>query len=82
MNTKNDLTQEQAMRHALIFADIEDDEPACMSSRYEEGLYHFVLNTPYMKYEFYVDAADGEVMGIGTEPVPYDLCGENLPPVA
>ena len=71
MKTKKTLTPEQAMRYALIAADIEEEKPLCLASRYAEGLYHFVLCTAYVKYEFYVDAANGEVLGVGTEPLPH-----------
>lgn len=85
MKTMNTLTPEQAMRYALIAADIEEEKPVCLASRYAEGLYHFVLCTPYVRYEFYVDAANGEVLGVGTEPLPHAAAldlrggGETLP---
>ena len=79
MNTNKNLTPEQAKRFALVYADIENDEPVCLTSRYAEGLYSFVMCTLYMRCEFYVDAANGEVLGISTEPIPYTealkLCG-------
>lgn len=88
MNTNKNLTPEQAMRFALVYAELENDGPVCLSGRYAEGLYHFVFRTLCLRYEFYVDAANGEVLGVGTEPIPYaealDLCGgeEALPSVA
>ncbi len=88
MITNGHLTPEQAMQFALTSANIENDEPVCQTSRYDEGLYHFVLQTLCLRYEFYVDAANGEVLGISTEPLPYteslNLCSgkETLPSVA
>ena len=78
MKTNNHLTPEQAMQLALNYANIRNDEPLCLSMRYAEGLYSFVFYTLHMRYEFYVDAANGEVLGIDTEPLLYaealDLC--------
>ena len=88
MNTNKNLTPEQAMQFARSFANIDNDEFVCLTSRYAEGLYHFVLCTLCLQYEFYVDAANGEVLGVDTEPLPYaealNLCnGEgSLPSVA
>lgn len=75
MNTNRKLTPTQALQFALIYADIDRDELCRLSSRYDEGLYNFVVCTPCLKYEFYVDAANGEVVGINTEPL---LCMETL----
>lgn len=68
MNTSSNLKPEQALQLALACTDLKNDEFCCLSSRYSQGLYSFVLCTLCLKYEFYVDAAKGEVLGINTEP--------------
>ena len=45
------------------YADIKNDEPFCLSRTYADELYHFVVWTLYLRYEFYVDAVSGEVLG-------------------
>ena len=79
MNANDHLTPKQDMQAVLAFANIENDEPVCQTIRYDEGLYYLVLRTLCLRYEFYVDAANGEVLGISTEPLPYmesiNMCG-------
>ena len=72
MNSNKTLTPEQALRFAIVSANIENDAPVCLSGHCAEGLYHFVLRTLCLRYEFYVDASNGEVLGIATEPLTYD----------
>ena len=68
MNTSSNLKPEQALQLALACTDLNNDEFCCLSSRYSQGLYNFVLRTLCLRYEFYVDASNGEVLGINTEP--------------
>lgn len=68
MNTSSNLKPEQALQLALACTDLNNDEFCCLSSRYNQGLYNFVLRTLRLRYEFYVDASNGEVLGINTEP--------------
>lgn len=71
MNTKKNLTAGQALDCALLYAKIENEDPRCLFSHSREGLYHFIVRTAYLKYEFYVEAGDGTVLGIDTEPLQY-----------
>lgn len=71
MNTRKNLTTDQALRRALVYARIENEDPRCLFSSGRDGLYHFVVTTVCLKYEFYVDAGDGTVLGIDTEPLLY-----------
>ena len=71
MNAASRLTKEQALNIALTYAGIENNEPHCLSNVCRSGFYQIAVRTPYLKYEFYVDAVNGEVAGIDTEPVPY-----------
>lgn len=84
MNTMNmnRMTDRQALTIAVTYAGIENDEYRCLSSHDDNGFFHMVVCTPYLRYEFYVDADEGRVAGISTEPVPYEdalcflSCGE------
>ena len=88
MNNTLKLTADQALRSAIAYADIKNDELVCTSGSFADGLYHFLVTTLYMRYEFYVDATSGEVPGFSTEPLScletLGLCteGEALPHVA
>ncbi len=88
MNNKIQLTPAQALQCAIAYAEIKNDEPVCTSGTYADGLYHFIVTTLYLRYEFYIDAVKGEVLGISTEPLSYletlklDTDGEKLPHVA
>ena len=76
MNTIIHFTKEQALRIALRNAKIESSEYHCLSNNYDSGFYRIIVWTPYLKYEIYVDAGEGEVAGIDTVPVlyPETLC--------
>ena len=63
------MTQNQALKCAIAYVEIKNDEPVCTSSSFADGLYHFIVTTLYLRYEFYVDAMNGEVLGISTEPL-------------
>lgn len=71
MTTTHFITKEQALNIALTYAGIENNEPHCLSNVFLSGFYQVAVWTPYLKYEFFVDAASGDVAGIATEPVPY-----------
>ncbi len=71
MNTRKNLTTEQALGRALVYARIENEDPRCLFSNYKDGLCHFVVTTAYLKYEFYVNTEDGTVLGIDTQPLLY-----------
>ena len=66
------ITITEAIRSAVLYANIENDEPFCASALYEEGSFALVIYTFYQKYEFYVDSRSGEVLGILSEPM-FDL---------
>ena len=88
MNNTLKLTTDQALQSAIAYAEIKNDEPRCASGSFADGVYHFIVTTLYLRYEFYVDAVSGEVLGISTEPLSYpealNLCAdwESLPRVA
>ena len=76
MTTTHFITKEQALNIALTYAGIENNEPHCLSNVFRSGFYQVAVWTPYLKYEFFVDAENGETAGIDTEPVLYQeaLC--------
>ena len=76
MNTNTCITKEQALSIALRNVGIENSEYHCLSNNYDSGFYRIMVWTPYLQYEIYVNAGDGEVAGIDTAPVPYQeaLC--------
>ena len=88
MNDKIQLTTDQALQRAIAYAEIKNDDPVCTFSGFANGLHHFIVATVSLRYEFYVDAVEDEVLGISTEPLSYSealgLCtaGEKLPHVA
>ncbi len=76
MSITRNITSEQAMVRAIAFAGINNEEYHCISNHLEGGLYHLIIKTLCMKYEFYIDAVCGDILGIDTEPLPYQdiLC--------
>ncbi len=71
MTTTHFITKEQALNIALTYAGIENNDFRCLGNSYCGGFYQIAVRTPYLKYEFFVDAVNGEVAGIDTQPVPY-----------
>ena len=83
INTIDLMTDKQALAIALVYNGIENDEYRCLSNNYENGFFHIVVLTAYLRYEVYVDVSDGNVAGIDTEPLQYEEklyltgCGED-----
>lgn len=69
MNKINGPMWEKALHNALVYAGIENEEYACMSIGYMDGLHYFLVHTLCLKYEFFVESASGDVLGINTEPL-------------
>lgn len=88
MYTLNHISNEQALNSALAYAGLADSEFLCLANRYENGYFHIAVRTSYMRYEFYVDASDGEVAGIDAQPVSFEealyfsACREEISPTA
>ena len=61
-------TEAEAIRIALEYCGLAAAELRDGTSRREENLYHVALRTPFQRYELYVNALDGEITGIDTEP--------------
>lgn len=76
MNNMNSISTEKALGIALAYAGIRNGEYRCLSAGCDGGFFRIVVRTPELKYEFYVDAADGEVAGIDMIPLPFEseLC--------
>ncbi len=88
MYTLTHISNEQALNAALAYAGLADSEFLCLANRHEDGYFHIAGRTPYMRYEFYVDASDGEVAGIDAQPVSFEealyfsACREEVSPTA
>ena len=63
-----DTAVKQALDSALTCAGLSKEECRCVAHAYEDGYDHFVVHTLLQEYEFYVDAASGEVPGISMIP--------------
>lgn len=65
---KSRITISEAIRIAVRFSRLDHDEPYCVSAIYEDDTIALVVFTLFQRYEFYVDACSGEVLGIMSEP--------------
>ncbi len=63
------INSKTALNNALTSVGINDSNYCCEYICLENGLYHLVVSTLMLRYEFYVDAENGEVLGTNTEPV-------------
>ncbi len=63
------INSKTALYNALTSVGINDGNYCCEYICLEGGYYHMIVSTLMVRYEFYVDASDGEVCGIDTEPV-------------
>ena len=72
MTTTHFITKEQALNIALTYAGIENNEPHCLSNVFRSGFYQVAVWTPYLKYEFFVDAVSGDVAGIAISEIGED----------
>lgn len=61
-------TANEALRSAMEYAQLTTEDIRVMKLAATDGLYEIVLRTLSQMYEFYVDAASGEVLGINAEP--------------
>lgn len=62
------INSKTAVNNALVSVGINDENYRCDYIALEGDCYHMVICTLMLKYEFYVDACTGEVLGINTEP--------------
>lgn len=68
---KQMMNENQALSRALEYAGLAKTESRCAFRKAQDGLYEFTVLTLYQKYDFYVDALSGEVLGVNSEPLPY-----------
>lgn len=66
---KPQITISEAIRIAVGYSRLELDEPYCVSAVCEDDTIALVVFTLYQRYEFYVDSASGEVLGVMSEPL-------------
>ena len=62
------ISNQEALSRALAYVEISAAESRCEENRPEDGFYYIEVSTLLLRYEFYVDASTGEVMGANTEP--------------
>lgn len=63
------INSKTALNNALTSVGINDGNYCCEYICLEGGCYRLIVSTLMLRYEFYVDAATGEVLGIDTEPM-------------
>lgn len=62
-------TAHAALTAAVTSVGLRGEEYRVVHTSLCDGLYAFTLQTPYQCWEFYVDAATGEVLGCSSEPL-------------
>ena len=73
MNTVNkNLSADAALAVARQYAGLKPEEIETVTMVRRSGLYEIELRSAFMKYEIYVDAADGQVPGFLCEPLPLE----------
>lgn len=73
-NNNNNITAEYARAAALNETRLEYADFERIELR--DGLYELEFNAMDMHYECYVDAADGEVLGLNYYPKPEAYCSD------
>ena len=68
MNTTT-ISKSSALQTALNYAGLAIKECHCVYNNLSEDLFEICVNTPYQRYEFYVEEKTGEVLGINAEPL-------------
>ena len=67
----NLINNTTALEAALDQAGLEAEGSRLMDCRLEGDCYRLELSTDYMRYELYVDAHSGELLGLDCSPIPY-----------
>ena len=65
----NIITCKEAIAAAISCADLYNNDPRCTCAVLNNGLYELEIRTTFQRYDFYVGAVSGEVLGISSEPV-------------
>ena len=73
-----EITIVDAIRIAATYLNVGDSEMCCVRAAYEDGFFVLTLQTLFQKYEFYVHASSGEVVGVSSEPLCLEdaYCGD------
>lgn len=66
------ITIPEAIKIAVSFSNLMNNDPYCVSALYEDDLIALVIFTLFQRYEFYVNAGSGEVVGMMSEPTDSD----------
>ena len=65
----NKIGMNEALKAALAYAGLSADDARCTFASHHDGLYELTVRTSFQKYDFYVEAWTGEVLGINAEPM-------------
>lgn len=63
------LSPQQALALALTETGLDRAQVYRVHCTLDSGLYDIRYCTDYLRYQLYLDAADGEVLGLDTEPM-------------
>ena len=64
-----------AVRIAMEYAGLEISELRCAEISAQDTLSVIHIDTDFMRYEFYVDVENKEILGFNSEPVAYQIPG-------
>ena len=79
---KNNISGQAAICAAVGYAQIAIEEAGNIAVRRTDGLYEVTFETDWMRYDCFVDALDGEVLGFDLAPLPEPavLCEQAMIP--
>lgn len=66
--TTNEISRAEAIAYAVLELGLEYDKFQCISAEKNDGMCEIVIRTICMEYTAFVDAKDGSVPGIISEP--------------
>jgi len=70
------INDKQAYSIAVNYTNLINNDPKLLYIRLEGGLYHLIIRASFLDYEFYIDSADGNILGLSTEPAEENDCQE------
>lgn len=73
----NNISYIDAIQAALQYSQLELSQTRAFQVELQDGLYFISLRTEWQFYEFYVDSASGQVMGMNFEPSLDIYCDES-----
>ena len=79
---KNHISGNTAILAAITYAQLSEREAGNIAVRRTDGLYEVTFESDWMRYDCFIDAYDGEVLGFDPEPQPEPtvLCEQAMIP--